>query len=78
MVLGVCALILVMQYVDIYWMIYPNFYEGQVTFGFMEIGMMAFFGGLFLMRLVGFFTKNSLVPIRDPRLHEALNHHVTY
>ena len=78
MVLGVCALILVMQYVDIYWMIYPNFYEGQVTFGFMEIGMMAFFGGLFLMRLIGFFTKNSLVPIRDPRLHEALNHHVTY
>ncbi len=78
LVLGVCALILVMQYVDIYWMIYPNFYEGQLTFGFWEIGMMAFFGGIFIMRLTGFFTKNNLVPIRDPRLHEALNHHVTY
>ena len=78
LVLGVCAFILVMQYVDIYWMIYPNFYEGQLTFGFWEIGMMAFFGGIFIMRLTGFFTKNNLVPIRDPRLHEALNHHVTY
>ncbi len=78
LVLGVCALILVMQYVDIYWMIYPNFYEGQLTFGFWEIGMMAFFGGIFIMRLTAFFTKNNLVPIRDPRLHEALNHHVTY
>ncbi len=77
-VLAVCTLILVMQYVDIYWMVYPNFYEGHLTFGFWEIGMMAFFGGLFLIRLIDFLTKNSLVPIRDPRLHEALKHTVTY
>jgi hypothetical protein len=75
---GVAILILVMQYVDIYWMIYPNFFEGHVTFGLWEIGMMAFFAGLFLMGLLAFFTKNSLVPLKDPRIHEAISHHVTY
>lgn len=77
-VIAVAILILFMQYVDIWWMIYPNFFEGHMTIGFWEIGMMALFGGLFIMGLIKFFTKNNLVPIRDPRLHEAVNHHVTY
>jgi hypothetical protein len=75
---AVSILILAMQYLDIYWMVYPNFYEGHVTFGFWEIGMMAFFGGLFMIGLMGFLARNSLVPLKDPRLHEAVNHQVTY
>lgn len=76
--LAVSALILVMQYLDIYWMVYPNFYDGQVTFGFWEIGMFLGFAGLFLFVLFRFFSKNSLVPVKDPRIHEAISHHVTY
>ncbi len=75
---AVSILILIMQYVDIYWMIYPNFYEGHVTFGFWEIGMMAFFAGIFLLGILNFFSKHSLIPLKDPRLHEAVGHHVTY
>lgn len=75
---AVSFLILAMQYLDIYWMVYPNFYEGHVTFGLWEIGMMAFFAGLFMIGLLGFLAKNSLVPLKDPRLHEAVSHHVTY
>jgi hypothetical protein len=75
---SVSVLILIMQYVDVYWMVYPNFYEGYVTFGFTEIGMMALFAGIFLMCLINFFTKNGLVALKDPRLHEAISHHVTY
>lgn len=74
----VSVLVLVMQYVDVYWMVYPNFYEGHVTFGLWEIGMMAFFAGLFLMGLLNFLSKNSLIPVKDPRVHEAISHHVTY
>lgn len=74
----ICVLILVMQYIDIYWMVYPNFYEGHVTFGFYEVALLALFMGLFLTMMIRFFQKNNLVAIKDPRLHEALHHHVTY
>ncbi len=76
--IAVSVLILVMQYVDIYWMVYPNFFEGQLLFGFWEIGIFLGFAGVFLFTLFRFFEKHNLVPIKDPRLHEALDHHVTY
>jgi len=74
----ICFLILVMQYVDIYWLVYPNFYEGHVVFGGYEIAMLCLFMGLFLMTMIKFFQKNNVVAIKDPRLHEAIHHHVTY
>lgn len=77
-VIMVSILILIMQYVDIYWMVYPNFFHGHVVFGFMEVGIFAGFAGLFLYCLTAFFQKFSLVPQKDPRMHEAISHHVTY
>ncbi|MNL38731.1 hypothetical protein D3C87_1609660 [compost metagenome] len=74
----ISALVLVMQYVDIYWMVYPNFFDGHVVFGFWEVGMFAGFAGIFLMGIMKFWSKNSLVPLKDPRIHEAIKHHVTY
>jgi hypothetical protein len=75
---SICVLLLVMQYMDVYWMVYPNFNDGHVVFGFYEIALLLLFLGLFLMTMIRFFSKNSLVAIKDPRLHEALHHHVTY
>nr|BFD62674.1 membrane protein [Bdellovibrio sp. HM001] len=77
-VLAISVLVLVMQYVDIYWMVYPNFFDGHVTFGFWEIGVFAGFAGAFLLTIMSFWSKHSLVPVKDPRMHEALNHHVAY
>ncbi len=77
-VILVSCLILVMQYVDIWWMVYPNFFEGQMTFGLWEVGIWALFAGIFLWTLGTFLSKHSLIPIKDPRIQEALNHHVTY
>jgi len=75
---AVSVLILITQYVDIYWLVYPNFFDGVPQFGFLEVSIFLGFAGLFLKMLTGFMTKNNLVAIKDPRLHEALNHHVTY
>ncbi len=75
---SVSILILVMQYVDIFWMVYPNFFGGKLTFGIWEVGVFLGFLGVFLFLLMRFLQKNNLVPIKDPRLHEALEHHVTY
>jgi hypothetical protein len=75
---SVSILVLVMQYVDLYWLVYPNFFDGVPQFGFWEIGIFLGFAGLFIMTMIQFLNKNNLVAIKDPRLHEALNHHVSY
>lgn len=77
-VVTVAVLVLVMQYVDIYWLVYPNFFDGVPQFGFLEISVFVGFAGVFMKLMTGFMTKNNLVAIKDPRMHEALNHHVTY
>lgn len=75
---AISILVLVMQYVDIYWLVYPNFFDGVPHFSLWEVGIFLGFAGLFLMTIIQFLKKNNIVAIKDPRLHEAINHHVTY
>lgn len=75
---AVSILVLVMQYVDLYWLVYPNFFDGIPQFGFMEVSIFLGFAGIFLKLMTGFMSKHNLVAIKDPRMQEALNHHVTY
>lgn len=75
---SVSILVLVMQYVDLYWLVYPNFFDGVPQFGFWEIGIFLGFAGLFILTMIQFMKKNNLVAINDPRIHEAINHHVSY
>ena len=72
----IAILILIMQYVDIYWLVYPNFNEGVIVFGFTELAM--FLGGLslFLFFVMRFLSKHPIVPLKDPRTYEALHHHI--
>ena len=74
----VCVLVLIMQYVDIYWMVYPNYSHDYLAFSWMEIGSFIGFAGLFLFMVTRFLSRNNLIPIKDPRIHESLSHHVTY
>jgi hypothetical protein len=74
----VCSIILIMQYVDLHWMVYPNLDSSQWLFGWQEIGPFLFFGGLFLWSVTRFLNLNNLVPIRDPRISESIHHEVTY
>lgn len=70
------CLILVMQWIDIYWLVYPNFNEGNVVFSFQEIGLFLGFLGLFIFAVTKFLSKNSIVALKDPYMHEASHHHV--
>ncbi len=74
----VSVLVLVMQYVDIHWMVYPNLDAYEPKFSWQEIGSFILLGGLFVWSVTNFLTKNKLVPIRDPRIQESIHHHVTY
>lgn len=74
----VSVLVLIMQYVDIHWMVYPNLDPYTPHFSWPEIGSFVMFGGLFLWSATAFLAKNKLVPVRDPRIQESIHHHVTY
>jgi len=74
----VCWLVMVMQFVDLYWLIYPNFNDNHVTLGVMDVLVFAGMAGVFMLSVFKFFEKFSPVAVKDPRMHEALNHHVTY
>jgi len=77
--LGVLAVwILIMQYVDLYWLIYPNYNVDQPIFGVPEVLIWAGFGGAFLFMTMRFLSTHNIVPVKDPRIHESLHHHVIY
>ncbi len=76
---AVAVLILIMQFVDLYWLIYPNLNrEHSMVFGFTEVAVFLGFMGGFALVVARFLSKNPLVPYRDPRIHESIHHHVTY
>ena len=74
----VSILILVMQYVDVHWLVYPNLDQSHWLLGWQEIGVFLGFLGLFICAVSGFLSKNAIVPVKDPRRHESIHHHVTY
>jgi hypothetical protein len=54
----------------------PNMTPGYAFPGFLELGTLLGFAGLFLFFVFGQLTKASLVPTNDPYLEETLHHHV--
>ena len=75
----ISSLILIAQYADIYWMVYPQLAEGEgVRFGFMELGLMMGFVGLFLYCVFHFLSKHPLIPVQEPGKEESSAHIVTY
>lgn len=74
----VCILILVMQYVDLYWLVYPNYDNEHLAFSWYELAPFICFAGLFGLMVAKFLSCNNIMPIKDPRREESANHHVTY
>lgn len=75
---AISILILVMQFVDIYWLVFPNLNHDEVIFSFSEILIFCGFAGLFLFTVTRFLSRHKIVPVKDPRIHESLGHHVVY
>ena len=66
------ALILLgMHFVDMFWLVMPNFSHDTVTFGWMELAPTLALGGLLLVVLAWQFRRRSAVPVNDPLLGES-------
>ena len=64
---------LVIHFVDLYWILAPNFYKEMPVFDYKDVLVILGFLGLFLA-VFGFFSRRSyMIPINDPWLNESLD-----
>ena len=75
---AVSWLILVMQFLDIYWLVYPSFNPDHFLMGVTDLGPVLFFAGLFIFSFTRFLSNNPVVAHKDPYIQESLSHEVIY
>ncbi|WDI40641.1 quinol:cytochrome C oxidoreductase [Bremerella sp. P1] len=71
---GWAVFILVMHYVDLYYIVMPQVAHGTAapSFGLIDLCCIVGIGGLYISSLIWFATDKPLVPVKDPRLSESL------
>lgn len=73
---GWALFILVMHYVDLYYIVMPQVAVGHEhvspSFGLIDVCCIVGIGGLYISSLIWFATDKPLVPVKDPRLSESL------
>ena len=71
---GVAILILIMRFVDLYWLVMPDFRKGAFGASWMDVAAPVGLAGIWLWYFVAQLPKHPLLPLRDPHLEEALQH----
>jgi hypothetical protein len=71
---GVAALVIVMRFVDLYWMVAPDFRKGQFGVSWMDFLAPIGLGGIWLATYLWQLERRPLMPVGDPHLEEALEH----
>ncbi len=64
---------LAMHWIDIYWLVMPNLDHETVLFGLPEVLTFVGLAGLFVAGFARLARGRALVPLKDPRLAEALS-----
>ncbi len=75
MLLGVGTFMLIANWIDMLWIVQPEFFHEGPKFGWIELGVPMAFLGLFGFVVVRFLSNNTVVAIGDPRLAESVHHH---
>ena len=75
---AIACLILWMQLVDIYWLIYPHWSMKQPEFGWLEIAIWLGFAGVFVQSLSHFLHQHSPIALKDPHRSQSTAHKVIY
>jgi hypothetical protein len=64
-----------MCWLDLYWLVTPEFSPGEARFGLIDIFCFLGVAGVFMLALVPRLKRHSLVAEGDPRLAESLTFH---
>lgn len=70
----IAGLIFLMRFIDLYWLIVPEFHRRQLTIEWMSIVAPIAFGGLWLAFFIWQLRLRPLLPINDPNFEEAIEH----
>lgn len=68
----ISAWILLMHWIDLYWMVFPTHNPGMFHFSWMDLSLFIGIGGVFFWFFWRQFVKNPLVPVKDHRLAFSL------
>ena len=74
MLVGVSVWMIIMHYLDIYWLVMPSKYEHGPQFSFIDIFCFLGIGGLFVALFGVVARRKALIPIKDPFLPESMNY----
>ena len=69
----VASIVIIGEWLDIYWIVAPNFKSNLILPNWVEIGIFLGFVGLFGMAITRFFQRNSVLAYNDPRILESVN-----
>lgn len=68
----IAAGILVMRFIDMYWLVYPAFNDHRLQFHWLTVVAPVAIGGLWLWLFIGNLKKQPLLPLHDPRFHNGM------
>ena len=66
------VLLLLMHWVDMYWLVMPSLHEGSLNFGFTDVACLVGILGLFIGGFLSRLRAGLLAPINDPYLEDSL------
>lgn len=72
--LAIAAIIIVMRFVDLFWMTRPDFYPQGISLSWMDVIAPVGIGGVWVAMFFRELKKMPLLPLRDPYLADALVH----
>jgi hypothetical protein len=67
--------VIVMRFVDLYWLIAPGFHEGRFHIHWLDIVLPVGLGGIWIWFFTRQLKNRPLIPIRDPNLADAISQH---
>jgi hypothetical protein len=67
----VALIVILMRFVDVFWLVEPAFYEADLRVHWMDFAALIGFGGLWLAVFVWQLRARPLLPLNDPYLREA-------
>lgn len=74
----ICVLIIATQFLDMHWLIYPNFDSVNVQLNVFDVLIFLGFLGAFGLTYTRYLSKHSLIPMSDPYVEESAAHEVVY
>ena len=72
----VSVLILIGQWLDLYWMIMPQLHVGAPRLGWQELGPPLLLSGILLYSVVRFLSRQRLVAVGDPLYQKSVEFHL--